>query len=122
MYSEGTDPALLIAAQNAHENVLQILINHSKTDICVSGTYGTILHTILWQPMPHKSYERSLYQIISSEHTRRQLRFVMIFFKFSGYCISHSMAGANLNKSKKVLTFTTTASKYIPKRPRICIS
>ena len=34
----------------------------------------------------------------------------------------HSMARANLNKSKKVLTSTTTASKYIPKRPRICIN
>ena len=32
------------------------------------------------------------------------------------------MARANLNKSKKVLTSTTTASKYIPKRPRICIN
>ena len=32
------------------------------------------------------------------------------------------MAKANLNKSKKVLTSTTTASKYIPKRPRICIN
>ena len=32
-----------------------------------------------------------------------------------------SMARANLNKSKKVLTYTTTASKYIPKRLRICI-
>ena len=27
------------------------------------------------------------------------------------------MARANLNKSKIVSTFTTTASKYIPKRP-----
>ena len=34
----------------------------------------------------------------------------------------HSMARANLNKSKKVSTFNTTASKYIPKRPRICIN
>ena len=32
-----------------------------------------------------------------------------------------SMARANLNKSKKVSTFTIAASKYIPKRPRICI-
>ena len=32
------------------------------------------------------------------------------------------MARANLNKSKKILTSTTTASKYIPKRPRICIN
>ena len=34
----------------------------------------------------------------------------------------HSMARANLNKSKKVLNSTTTASKYIPKRPRICFN
>ena len=34
----------------------------------------------------------------------------------------HSMARANLKKSKKVLTFTTTASKCMPKRPRICIN
>ena len=34
----------------------------------------------------------------------------------------HSFARANLYKSKKVLTSTTTASKYIPKRPRICIN
>ena len=32
------------------------------------------------------------------------------------------MARANLNKSKKVLISTTSASKYIPKRPRICIN
>ena len=34
----------------------------------------------------------------------------------------HSMARANLNKSKKVLTFATKASKYISKRPRISIN
>ena len=32
------------------------------------------------------------------------------------------MAKANLNKSKKISTSDTTASKYIPKRPRICIN
>ena len=31
----------------------------------------------------------------------------------------HNMARANLNKSKRVLTFTNTASKYIPKRSKI---
>ena len=36
--------------------------------------------------------------------------------------LNHSMARANLNKSKKVLTSTTTASKYIPMRPRVCIN
>ena len=35
---------------------------------------------------------------------------------------SKSVARANLNYSKKVLTSTTTAPKYIPKRPRICIN
>ena len=34
----------------------------------------------------------------------------------------HSMARANLNKSEWLVTNTTAASKYIPKRPRICIN
>ena len=34
----------------------------------------------------------------------------------------HSMATANLNKSKELVTNTTAASKYIPKSPRICIN
>ena len=37
------------------------------------------------------------------------------------YYTPHSMARANLNKSKFFLTSNTTVSKYyIPKRPRIC--
>ena len=38
------------------------------------------------------------------------------------YRFKTGMARANLNKSKFFLTFTTTASNYIPKRPRICIN
>ena len=34
----------------------------------------------------------------------------------------HSMARANLNKSVWLVTNATTASKYIPKRTRICIN
>ena len=34
----------------------------------------------------------------------------------------HSMATANLNKSEELMTDITTASKYIPKRPRISIN
>ena len=34
----------------------------------------------------------------------------------------HRMARDNLKKSKYFSTSTTTASKYIPKRPRICIN
>ena len=37
-------------------------------------------------------------------------------------CLAHSMARANLNKSVWLVTNTTTASKYIPKRTRICIN
>ena len=32
------------------------------------------------------------------------------------------MAKANLNESEKLVTNATAASKYIPKRPRICIN
>ena len=34
----------------------------------------------------------------------------------------HSMAGANLKKSVWLVTNTTAASKYIPRRPRISIN
>ena len=34
----------------------------------------------------------------------------------------HSMARANLNKSVWLVTNTTAASKYIPRRPRISIN
>ena len=36
--------------------------------------------------------------------------------------LSHSMARANLNKSVWLVTNTTTASKYIPRRTRISIN
>ena len=40
----------------------------------------------------------------------------------SNYFTCHSMARANLNKSEEVLTNTTAASKYMPRRPRIWIN
>ena len=36
--------------------------------------------------------------------------------------LQHSMARANLNKSVWLVTNTTAASKYIPRRPRISIN
>ena len=36
--------------------------------------------------------------------------------------IADSMATANLNKSEDLVTNTTAASKYVPKRPGICIN
>ena len=60
--------------------------------------------------------------------TKKQLDFIL-FQPNCAYCcqnfktyISSAVARANLNKNKEVLTSTTRASKYIPKRPRICIS
>ena len=34
----------------------------------------------------------------------------------------HSMAKVNMNKSEDLVTNITAASKYIPKRSRICIN
>jgi hypothetical protein len=52
-------------------------------------------------------------QIILVKYTYRMWgnqKYLIFFYIFT----CHSMARANLNKSKKVLTSTTTASKYIP--------
>ena len=49
-----------------------------------------------------------LYKLQKS--TRQQL----IFEEFQSEVAHHSMARARLNKSEKVLTSTTTASKYKP--------
>ena len=65
-YSESTEPGLLIAAKYAHSEVLKTLLDHEKTDICVYGDLGTILHYILNRPLPKKDYESALEQILSS--------------------------------------------------------
>ena len=59
------------------------------------------------------------------------LQFEMFFVKFywndekltrPRFSCPHSMARANLNESNKLVTNITAASKYIPRRPRICIN
>ena len=50
------------------------------------------------------NFEITLFLVLFTEHTRS--------FSFTVH-----VARANRNKSKKVSTFTTTASKYIPKKP-----
>ena len=50
------------------------------------------------------------------------LGFFFAWTPFEQLCSRHSMARVNLNKSEEVVTNTTTASKYIPKRSRICIN
>ena len=56
---------------------------------------------------------------------QKKLKFTVDSFQdlnFSYFFISHNMARANLKKIKYFSTSTTTASKYKPKRPRICIN
>ena len=43
-------------------------------------------------------------------------------YRMNKYPAKHSMAKANLNKSVWLVTNTTAASKYIPRRPRISIN
>ena len=62
---------MLIAAKNAHGNVLKTLLNHDKTDLCVSGDHGTLLHSILAKPLPQKTYEEALQEILSSDNFRK---------------------------------------------------
>ena len=80
-YSESTEPGLLIAAKYAHSEVLKTLLDHEKTDICIYGDMGTILHYILNTPLPHrpqKDYELALQQMLSSGSnlTKFRLKFV----------------------------------------------
>ena len=68
-YSESTEPGLLIAAKYAHGEVLKTLLDHEKTNICIFGDLGTILHYILSTPLPNKPkkyYELALQQMFSS--------------------------------------------------------
>ena len=57
---------MLIAAKNAHGNVLKTLLEHEKTDVGIYGDLGTILHYILNTPLPQKDYEQALQQMLSS--------------------------------------------------------
>ena len=41
---------------------------------------------------------------------------------FDSFFVNHSMATANLKKSEDLVTNTTAASKYIPRRPKISIN
>ena len=67
--SESTEPGLLIAAKHARGEVLKTLLDHEKTNICIRGDLGTILHYILSTPLPNtpkKDYELALQQMLSS--------------------------------------------------------
>ncbi len=77
--SESTEPGLLIAAKYAQGEVLKTLLDHEKTDICIYGDMGTILHYILNTPLPHrpqKDYELALQQMLSSGSNLTKFRLV----------------------------------------------
>jgi len=78
--SESTEPGLLIAAKNAQGDVLKTLLNHGKTEICIYGDMGTILHYILNTPLPHrpqKDYELALQQMLSSGSNLTKFRSII---------------------------------------------
>ena len=93
--------------------------------ICSSNHYLFILFDIL----PTFYFTNSLLNQVSHVHlpsfriiipmrlSPNQIERTMTFL-----ATLHSMARANLKESKYFSTSTTTASKYIPKRPRICIN
>ena len=67
-YNSGTDPPLLIAAEHAHGNVLQVLLDHDKTDLTVvTEECKTVLHSILSKPLPMKNYDQALDLMLSSK-------------------------------------------------------
>ena len=76
------------------------------------------LHSKLQHPVLHKRI-RCLESLLYKSHKTPQNLAIK-----RELCIAslHSMAIANTNKKEFFLTNTTTASKYIPKRPRICIN
>ena len=69
---------------------------------------------------------KTFHEIMHHNLTKKSLKFQSFTdYEFSKNCTGIkdlSMARANLKNSKYFSTSTTTASKYIPKRPRICIN
>ncbi len=85
----------IIRNQNSHNDKHQNL--HFKLQI-----HTSVFDTIYLLCMQHQRWNKEKF------YDRTQLY--------------HSMAIVNLNKSEELVTNTTTASKYMPKRPRICIN
>lgn len=70
-FGNQTDPPLLIAALNAHGNVLKVLLEHDNTDIQITGDFGTVLHTLLSKPLPQKKYDEALDLVLSSNQAKK---------------------------------------------------
>ena len=66
----------------------------------------------------HEFFSRIFSRIFSANFSQ----FEQLKKKTNFLLAQHSMTWANLNKNKKVFTSTTTASKYMPKKPKIYIN
>ena len=75
-FSNGTEPALILAAKMGHGPCLQVLLNHLKTDVRLTGDFGTILHTLLRKPLPHHDYEAA-YECLQKSAQFKKLRAVI---------------------------------------------
>ena len=75
-FSNGTEPALILAAKMGHGPCLQVLLNHQKTDVRLSGEMGTILHTLLRKPLPHHDYEAA-FECLQESTQFKKLRTVI---------------------------------------------
>ena len=109
---------LLVAGRKSHFGLWPLwpfekASSHYKKIVSLSERkLATITHGT-WESKTEKTFS-SKYAMVEHSHMTSD-----VFWVFLTY---HSMARANLNKSEKVWNSTTTASKYIPKRPRICIN
>ena len=97
-----------------------------------------ITHSLIPSPLPLLTLppQKHVYVIHGCSLTKSRLQctyvttgncqYISLTQSFLGnghaYILHHSMARANLNKSVWLLTNTTTASKYIPRRTRISIN
>lgn len=89
-YGNKTDPPLLIAAINAHGNVIKVLLDHDKTDIQVTGDFGTVLHTLLSKPLPQKKYEDALDQVLGSSQAKRLKNIINLQDRLGNTALHHA--------------------------------
>ena len=94
---------------NLHVNLIFFQLNKTVNQIV---TYQTLyMRYVLYDV----GISAVLYALSFFDCQKKQILFIQS-------CSLHSMAGANLNKCVWLVTNTTTASKYIPRRTRISIN
>ena len=110
-----------VASINASRFVTRFDYYHTQNDSfsirCTSQIYTTLFDKQILKKIKKKACPP--FQTFCITHGKDRIFFhaLIFIFRFS----YHSMTRANLNKSKKIFTSTTTASNYTLKRTRICI-